>query len=125
MAGVDAETYARLAPWVAALPEATTVNVNTAPERVLATLAEGLGPQDLEALVRGREESPFQDVEAFLQHDALAGLAVEPEGLGVTSRHFRVRVTLERDGHTRHMTAALVRDTRVRVRARSLEGASL
>lgn len=125
VAGVDAEAYARLAPWVAALPEATTVNVNTAPERVLATLAEGLGPQDLEALVRGREESPYQDVESFLQHDALAGLAVEAEGLGVASRHFRVRITLERDGHTRRMTAALVRDARVRVRARSLEGASL
>lgn len=123
--GFDAATYARLIPFVTALPEATPVNVNTASPEVLRTLAEGLTAMDVEGLMRSRDQTPFASVEQVLQHDAFAGRQVVAQGLAVNSAHFLVRAWVERSGHGRTMAAALVRDTTVSVRLRNLQGDTL
>jgi general secretion pathway protein K len=88
--GVDGAIYERLAPYVAALPTAATINVNTAPVTVLRSLADGLTESDAESLVEARGEDGFASVEDFLKQDVLAGRTIEAEGLSVNSTYFRV-----------------------------------
>ena len=56
VAGIDGPALARLEPYVTALPELTTVNVNTAAPLLLDVLSGG---RDGEALARRRLRTPF------------------------------------------------------------------
>ncbi|MCU0935322.1 MAG: type II secretion system minor pseudopilin GspK, partial [Gammaproteobacteria bacterium] len=95
VAGVGAEAYERLAPYVVALPERTAVNLNTAPAAVLMALFNDLGEDDARRLVEARLKEPFARVDEALVHGALAGLEANPEGLAVGSRWFRVHARAE------------------------------
>jgi general secretion pathway protein K len=64
--GFDAGTRARLAPYVAALPGPSTINVNTASPEVLAALIDGLGPGAARALVGRRSLSHFRSSAEFI-----------------------------------------------------------
>jgi general secretion pathway protein K len=88
--GVDTAVYEKLRPHVAVLPERTSINVNTASSEVLRSLAEGITEEDAEMLIMTRGQKPFDNVQNFLQHDALAGLTVGTTGLGVKSGYFLV-----------------------------------
>lgn len=86
--GFDREIYRQLAPFICALPTRTAINVNTAPAEVLMALADNVSREDAEMLIAEREESGFSSVEAFVQHDALAGRGVNEDGLSVSSDYF-------------------------------------
>lgn len=86
--GVTPELYNAIAPHVAALPETTPINVNTATPLVLAALDPRLDLGAAEAMVERRSEAPWDSVEAFLQQDALAGLGIPAQGLAVSSGYF-------------------------------------
>jgi general secretion pathway protein K len=88
--GVDAEIYEKLRSHVAALPERSSINVNTASSEVLRSLAQDVTEEDAEILIRARNQKPFEKVQDFLQHDALAGLTVEATGISVESSYFLV-----------------------------------
>jgi general secretion pathway protein K len=89
--GFDKDSYRRLAPYVAALPIGTKINVNTAPAVVLASLSDTLDLATAESLVEERGDQGFADIDA-----AFEGL-VEPEMLqridGVTE-HFLLTATV-------------------------------
>jgi len=89
--GFGPEVYAAIAPYVTALPEATTINVNTASARVIMSLADGIAETDAESIIGDRGEDGFPSVAEFLKHDALAGLKITPEGLAVSSSYFALR----------------------------------
>lgn len=89
--GFSQEVYDLIAPFVSALPEYAAINVNTAPALVLMSLAEGISEEDAKRLIDAREESPFEKISDFMQHQALAGLTVRRNGLGLKSSYFRVR----------------------------------
>ena len=57
---------ARLAPFIAALPGATAINVNTAPAEVLAALVEGLDLDAARMLVARRNTGYFRTTAEFL-----------------------------------------------------------
>ena len=68
----DARTIAALLPWISALPLATSgdtlsVNVNTAPARVLAAFGrdQPLDPESLIPLVERRQGAPFYSLDEF------------------------------------------------------------
>ncbi|GAB3685616.1 type II secretion system minor pseudopilin GspK [Salinisphaera aquimarina] len=86
--GVTPEIYAALEPYICTLPQNTTINVNTAPAAVLATIAPDLPPTTGESLVKSREDEPWQSVEAFLQDPALAGRQINSTGLSVVTSYF-------------------------------------
>lgn len=65
--GITPDVYRRLAPYVVALPQPTTINVNTAPLPVLAALSESLDAQTLEAAMAARQQRGFDSVAAFLK----------------------------------------------------------
>jgi general secretion pathway protein K len=89
--GFDRDAYARLAPYVTALPIGTTLNVNTASDVVLASLSDTLDLAQAAGLVDERGDVGFTDVDAVF-----SGL-VEPPMLqridGVTE-HFLLTATV-------------------------------
>ncbi len=89
---IDDEAFSRLSPFVTALPEASTVNVNTAPPEVLRSIADGLSENDAQALIDARPIDGHPDVADFMQHDVLAGRDVAEGLLGVGSNWFLMRV---------------------------------
>ncbi|MGM0412990.1 MAG: type II secretion system minor pseudopilin GspK [Pseudomonadota bacterium] len=70
--GVDAEAWQALEPLVVALPERTTVNLNTAESDLLAAIAPTVGEGGAEELVAAREEEPFPEREAAAAEPALS-----------------------------------------------------
>lgn len=61
--GLDADTIARLQPYVVLLPKPTAVNLNTAPREVIAALFDGVDLASAERVVQGRKARPLQTVE--------------------------------------------------------------
>lgn len=64
--GVSVEIFRKLQPFITALPEFTTINVNTAPAEILRALDSNIDEPLAESLLSVREGSPFQNKQAFL-----------------------------------------------------------
>src|SRR5262249_6488571 len=85
--GFDASVYARLRPFVSALPRPTPVNVNTATPEVLAAITNGLNLDGARALVAQRGRAYFRDKADFgarLPQGATASM----EDIAVASDYF-------------------------------------
>lgn len=89
--GFTAEVVAALEPHITALPERTEINVNTASAEILRALNENLTEADVESLVKDRGVDGYEDIEVFLDHDALAGIEVDDIELEVSSSWFTVQ----------------------------------
>ncbi|UXY14359.1 type II secretion system minor pseudopilin GspK [Chitiniphilus purpureus] len=63
--GFDAETLARIAPYVTVLPQKTAVNVNFAEPEVLAAVLPALSLSEARAVVAARAGRFFETMEAF------------------------------------------------------------
>ena len=90
--GMDKATFDALAPYIAALPGRTDINVNTAPAAVLQSLDESLSVSDVEGLISEREDGGFVDVENRFR------TLVAPDMLdriGETSSFFQLRVVVQ------------------------------
>ncbi len=88
--GIPAESVARLRPLVTLLPEASPVNLNTAPREVIAALFEGMTLASAELMVQRRQQSPMskpEDVTPFLPE----GLTLETGRAAFSSSYFIVR----------------------------------
>lgn len=105
--GFDRETYQRVAPYVAALPIGTKLNVNTASDVVLASLSDNIDLAAAGALVDERAGAEFLDIEKTFE-----GL-VEPDVLrdidGV-SEHFLLTATVTLGTNQLTMRSVLQRD---------------
>ena len=77
--GFTPEVIAVLEPHVTALPEETTINVNTATAAVLRALHKELDDSAVEQLIADRGEDGFSELDTFLEHGSLAGLDIEIE----------------------------------------------
>ncbi|MBF0429587.1 MAG: type II secretion system minor pseudopilin GspK, partial [Magnetococcales bacterium] len=89
--GFDAKAVARLIPLVAALPERTDLNINTAPLELLMTLTERMTREEAMTLDEKRRViDGFVDVAAFLAEPIFKGKEVLSSGLSVSSRFFLV-----------------------------------
>ncbi len=104
--GFDAAAVARLRPYVTALRERTTLNVNTAPALVVAaaldTTTEKVAP-----LLAERVKAPFADKSAFANRAGAAGFA-QVGDVDVKSAWFSVDIQVAQDG-VQLATQALVR----------------
>lgn len=115
--------YLKLEPYVSALPANSALNVNTAPARVLAALAEGLSLDQAEALVKAGRQ--FSDVTSFINHPFVRQFNINAQSLSVNSRHFRLTSTVTHADRRYQWFSYLERaeDGKVRVLARELAGA--
>ncbi|MDO7897886.1 type II secretion system protein GspK [Pseudomonas citrulli] len=107
--GIDGPTLRRLEPWVALLPKDARLNVNTAPPLLLMTL-EGMEAEPARAVAEQRRQAPYASVQAFTDDPLLSGLGLSSHGLGVTSRWFRITVSVTRAGHRLRLASDLERD---------------
>ncbi len=107
IAGFDADSYALIAPYVTALPIGTTLNVNTAPEAVIASLSEDIGAGLAASLVAERESGGFVDVQETFQ--GLVSEEMLPRIDGVTS-HFLLTGTVTIGTTSLTMRSVLQRD---------------
>ncbi len=92
--GLDAAAVARLAPFVTALPEATPVNVNTAPPEVLRAIVPSLTPEGAARLVAARGRQPFASREAFLRALPTPPSAPIDAQIDIRSRYFSAAATV-------------------------------
>ncbi|KIQ57338.1 MULTISPECIES: type II secretion system protein GspK [Pseudomonas] len=107
--GIDGPMLRRLAPWVVLLPKEARLNVNTAPPLLLMTL-DGMEDEPARALAQRRRQTPYASVQAFTNDPLVTGLGLSSHGLGVTSRWFRITVSVTRAGNRLRLASDLERD---------------
>jgi general secretion pathway protein K len=93
--GFDAGVYARLRPYVTALPRSTPINVNTATPEALAAIASGLSLDGARALAAQRQRAYYRDRSDFVGR-LPAGATVALDDIAVASAYFMatMRVTI-------------------------------
>jgi len=107
--GFSAKAVEALRPYVTALPARTTVNVNTAPEEVLAALFATPPPSaTLKRLVADRKDKPFMNLEEF-KAPLPPGTVLQIES-GVNTGYFLVTIDI-RYGRLQRQTLALIQRT--------------
>lgn len=107
-APLTAEEWRKLHPHVTTLPLGElAVNVNTAGEEALASLAPNLVRAEVQALVESPRE--FDSVEAFTADHPAYGASVGT--LAVASEFFEVHVRAEIDGRISEIVSTLHRDS--------------
>ena len=94
--GFDAAAVAKLRPYVTALPERTTINVNTAPDLVIAA-ALGVPTEKVAGILAGREKNPFGDKGTFITATQKANLIDANGNYDVKSGWFSVRMQVTQD----------------------------
>jgi general secretion pathway protein K len=99
-AGLDDDAIRRLSELCAALPEPTTVNVNTAPEALLAIMTGN--PAIAHQIVMARARAGAGGI-------AGAGQFILPPGTGVSSSYFWTRARVTVGGTTQQLTSLLHR----------------
>jgi general secretion pathway protein K len=110
--GVDAESIARIAPYVTLLPVRTAINANTAPKEVLAAVIAGADLSSAERLVQARQRKFFRgldDLRTLLPQ----GTVVSDDRVSTSSRFFEVQGRLRLDDR--------IVEERVLVERRNLE----
>jgi general secretion pathway protein K len=86
--------YRALRPYVTALPQDTTLNVNSASAAVLASLLPGLSIADGEKAVEARQDEPYADIQDFLARNTEFNTnELEQSLLGVESDYYMAIVT--------------------------------
>lgn len=108
--GMNKTGYEKLLPSIAALPSPTAINVNTVTAQVLAAMVPNLGLAAAERIVEGREESGYETVDDFMQHEQLAGLELDASDFTVQSEYFEVTVRSEFAGREVWLKTLLYRD---------------
>ena len=104
--GFDAKTVEKLRPYVTTLPRRTTVNVNTAPEQVLAALFVNPPVAALKPLLDSRVNQPFTNAADFKAR-LPPGNFPQDALYGVATGYFLVNIDI-RSGRLQRRTVALI-----------------
>lgn len=107
--GFTSDNYKKLAPYITALPTRTTINVNTAPKEVLMALANGISDSDVQQLLDARSDKGFANLDAFMQHQALAARGLNRDGLSVASEYFLLDAATQFGRGQTHLYSVLAR----------------
>lgn len=108
--GISPTSLAALEPYVAVLPERTTLNINTASAPALMASMPGLDMAQAQRLVTERERNPFKNLaDASRQLPTLAGQLAESQH-GTRSRFFEVRGRLRLDDAVVEERSLVLRD---------------
>ena len=107
--GFDSATLSRLMPFVTALPMRTPINLNTAPQEVLAAIFPKLAGDNITALVRQRQTKPFADKAAVTEYWKKFPAAPIDDTVDVTSRFFSVTIAIDNAGAQVRQSALLQR----------------
>lgn len=86
--GYDANLVALLRPFVAALPQPSLLNVNTASAEVLAAMLPKLGLDSARMMTAQQQGAPFKDLADFRARLANNAVSVSDARFGTSSRYF-------------------------------------
>ena len=106
--GFDAEAVSKLRPYVTALPQATEININTAPAAVLSALFVELPITAADELAADLEKNPLKSAND-LKKRLPAGQALPKVPYGVKSAYFEVSVATQFGRLQRQYTALVHR----------------
>ena len=121
--GMTDEFYAKLAPYVTALPPGTKINVNTASARVIASLSPQFNSTVVAGLLNRRQRQPFKSTAGFLRYARqLSGQkkllpADLQDRIAVSSNYFASRARI-RMRQSRLTLISLIRTDRIRKTAK-------
>ncbi|NBD19395.1 type II secretion system minor pseudopilin GspK [Aquabacterium fontiphilum] len=117
--GLDAGTVERLRPYVTVLPDATKVNVNTAPREVIAAVVDNLDLGRAARVVQARQRTPLRVTEEL--NNILGAGNWDFSRLAVTTDYFEVRGRLRYEDNVieqRHLVQRSGGDVLVRHQSR-------
>jgi len=106
-AGFDLESYRVLAPYVAALPSGTRINVNTASDVVLASLSDDIDLSIAAALIEERGGANFPDIAATFEGRVEADMLGRIDGV---TQYFQLTGTIILGTYQLTMYSLLERD---------------
>ena len=108
--GFSAKAVEKLRPYVIALPVATTVNINTAPDQVLAALCTNLSAAALKPLIDGRVTQPFKSPGEFTVRLPSCTPVPATSLYGINTGYFLVTIDI-RYGRLQRQTLGLIKRT--------------
>ena len=119
--GFTQEIFMQLSPYLVALPNQTTLNINTADPRLINALNQNMSESDVESMLEGRAEKGFENKADFLGHENFAGQEVAA-GIDVTTNYFAVHTNVViGQGRARLLSLMQRTDEGVRVLSRIRE----
>lgn len=86
--GVSVQDYNNLLFYISALPGTGAINVNTASPLLLQSLTRDVTLPEVESIVGLRADTPWQDVDSFVENEAFAGREISEDYLTVSSQYF-------------------------------------
>ncbi len=92
--GITPDLFNRLSPYVAALPDTTPINFNSAPALVFMSLSATLTIEAANAIAVYRQKSPFIELQKFLDFDIVKNNPIPPGKLTATSSYFLVKTNV-------------------------------
>ena len=84
----DAQAYNAVLPYVCAFGIKAGINVNTASEEVLRSLADELSLADVAKIIEQRDETPFNNISEFTSFNDLKNVIKSTEDLTVDTEYF-------------------------------------
>jgi general secretion pathway protein K len=114
MSGFELEDYRLLLPFVTALPYGTRLNVNTAPDVVLASLSDDIDLSRSASLVEERGGADFADISASFGGDVEPPMLLRIDGV---TQYFMLTSTVALGTNQFTMYSVLQRDNSGIVRA--------
>ncbi len=114
--GVTIEMYAKLKHFVTALPEVTTININTAPAEIIAALSTQIDLQKASEIVEQRTDvydsnTKFIDAtKTYAANKNQYELDITPL-IGVSSQYFQVQAQVQMDNVSTNLNSILKRQT--------------
>lgn len=86
--GVTPQLFNALQPYVTALPATAKINIQSAPAPVIASLSPSMSLQIADTIVNMRKLTPFKNVKAFSDLEAVKSFKIPTDKLVITSSYF-------------------------------------
>lgn len=83
---VSASAYLALEPFITALPESTSININTAPKQILMSLGDGLSEAQANELITARGENGITDLKEI--NELLKKFNIPSDQITIESQYY-------------------------------------
>lgn len=103
--------YNALKPFVVALPEITTYNINTAKIEILRSLANTLSESSAEKILSIQQDGGYATISQWMSDSSASQLSGVAEQLAVGSEYFEIRIVSQFNKRNSRLTTLLKRDS--------------
>ena len=107
--GITPVVYNTIQPYIYVSSHFEAININTASIEVLRTLAPDIKKKDAESIYKASGK-PFNEIEQFLEDEAMIGIAVNKKRLTVASQQFLLSGQIDMGNKALRFQSQLSRD---------------